>query len=79
MLVIDPEVCIDCGVCVPDCPIDAIQPDTNPNMAFWVEQNQKYAHMWPKITTPKAPPSDAQSWEKVANKFRDHFSEKSGQ
>ena len=27
MLVIDPDQCIDCGVCEPECPIDAIQAD----------------------------------------------------
>ena len=31
MLVIHPDECIDCGVCVPECPVDAIKPDTSPN------------------------------------------------
>ena len=33
MLVIHPDECIDCGVCVPECPVDAIKPDTDPGLA----------------------------------------------
>jgi len=78
MLVINPEECIDCGVCEPECPIDAIQPDTKDNMAMWVELNQKYANLWPKITTQKPAPADAAEWEEVQNKLVEYFSEKGG-
>jgi NAD-dependent dihydropyrimidine dehydrogenase PreA subunit len=40
MLVIHPDECIDCGVCEPECPADAIRPDTEPDMEEWVLQPQ---------------------------------------
>ena len=43
MLVIHPDECIDCGVCEPECPADAIRPDTEPDMDDWVEFNRKYS------------------------------------
>lgn len=73
MLVINPEECIDCGVCVPECPIDAILPDTEPNMEKWVEMNAHYAALWPNITVKKAPPPDADDWVDVPHKYPDHF------
>lgn len=69
MLVIDPEQCIDCGVCEPECPIGAIKPDTMQDSEKWVEHNQKYAKLWPNITTKKAPPADHKEWEDVPNKL----------
>jgi ferredoxin len=51
MLVIHPDECIDCGVCEPECPADAIRPDTEPDMDKWVEFNRKYSEMWPVIIT----------------------------
>lgn len=78
MLVINPEVCIDCGICVPDCPIDAIKPDTEPGMEFWVEVNQKHAKIWPNITQQKSAPIDAEQWENIAEKYKNHFSPKPG-
>src|SRR6202030_1458217 len=36
MLVIHPDECIDCGVCVPECPVDAIKPDTEPGLEKWL-------------------------------------------
>ena len=55
MLVIHPDECIDCGVCEPECPADAIRPDTEPDMEKWVEFNRKYSEMWPVIITKKDP------------------------
>ena len=43
MLVIHPDECIDCSVCVPECPVDAIQPDTDPGLEEWLSLNAKYA------------------------------------
>lgn len=54
-LVIHPDECIDCGVCEPECPADAIRPDTEPDMAKWVDLNRKYAEIWPVITIRKDP------------------------
>jgi len=44
-LVIDPDECIDCGVCVPECPVDAIVPDTDKtiDVVFWTELNTRLA------------------------------------
>lgn len=62
MLVIDPEECIDCGVCEPECPADAIIADTVEGAEKWVELNRKYAAIWPNITEAKEPLPDAESW-----------------
>ena len=59
MLVIHPDECIDCGVCEPECPADAIRPDTEPEMEKWVEFNRKYSEMWPVIVTKKDPLPEA--------------------
>ena len=58
-LVINPEECIDCGVCEPECPAEAIKPDTEPNMEKWVDFNQKYSEIWPVITAQKDPMENA--------------------
>src|SRR5262249_31992190 len=42
MLVIHPDECIDCGVCEPECPVDAIKPDTGPNLDKWLDLNRQY-------------------------------------
>ena len=49
MLVIHPDECIDCSVCVPECPVDAIKPDTDPGLEEWLSLNAKYAKIWPNI------------------------------
>ena len=46
MLVINPDECIDCSVCVPECPVDAIQPDTDPGLEKWLILNAEYAKIW---------------------------------
>ena len=55
MLVIHPDECIDCGVCVPECPVDAIRPDTEPGLEKWLSLNAEYAKIWPNIMVKKAP------------------------
>ena len=64
MLVIHPDECIDCGVCEPECPVEAIKPDTEPGLEKWLELNRKYSETWPNITSKKEAPQDA-------DKFRD--------
>lgn len=68
MLVIDPESCIDCGVCVPECPIDAIKPES-PDLIEWVERAQAFIETWPNITKRKPPLHDADSYKNESNKF----------
>ena len=53
ILVIKPDECIDCGVCEPECPIDAIKPDTEQGIEKWVEINKKYSEIWPNINKKK--------------------------
>ena len=43
MLVIKPDECIDCGVCEPECPVDAITADTEPGSEKWLEINKQYS------------------------------------
>ena len=78
MLVINPDECIDCGVCEPECPAEAIVPDTDDGVEKWLEINRKYAEIWPNITRQKDPLPDADDWKDVENKFNDHFSEEPG-
>ena len=78
MLVINPEECIDCGVCQPECPIDAIVPDTNPGMEKWVELNATYSKLWPNITVKKEAPEDADDWASVPHNYPEHFSPNKG-
>ena len=68
MLVIHPDECIDCGVCEPECPVDAIKPDTEPGLEKWLEINAKYAQVWPNITVKRDPPPDADEWKDKSNK-----------
>ena len=53
MLVIHPDECIDCGVCEPECPAEAILPDTEDDTERWVDMNRQYAASWPNITRKK--------------------------
>ncbi len=79
MLVIHPDECIDCGVCEPECPVEAIHPDTDDGAESWVDMNRKYSEAWPNITRKGEPPADSDDWTEVANKFEKHFSENPGQ
>jgi len=78
MLVINPDECIDCGVCEPECPVDAIVPDTLVDANQWLEMNTKYSEVWPNIKIKKEPPEDAKDWENIPNKYDNYFSEKGG-
>ena len=61
-LVIDPDECIDCGVCEPECPAEAIVADSDPRAAAWTELNATYATQWPNITEKTDAPADADDW-----------------
>jgi ferredoxin len=79
MLVINPDECIDCGVCEPECPAEAIFPDTQPGLEDWVRLNGQYAAVWPNITIKRDGPADAKAFDGVANKLEQYFSAKPGQ
>jgi ferredoxin len=73
MLVIHPDECIDCGVCEPECPIDAIKPDTEPGLEKWLELNRKFSGEWPNITAKKPHADDAKSFEHQEGKLEKYF------
>ena len=79
MLVIHPNECIDCGVCEPECPVDAIKADTEPRLEKWLELNREYALKWQNITSKKEMPMDARVYWDEAGKFDKYFSAKPGE
>ena len=78
MLVIHPDECIDCGVCEPECPADAIRPDTEPGLEQWLDINTKFASLWPNITIKKEPDPEAETHDGESGKFEKYFSEAPG-
>jgi ferredoxin len=77
--VIHPDECIDCGVCEPECPAEAISPDTDADMEKWVEFNRKYAEIWPVIISKKDPMPDADKHDGEEGKMEKYFSEAPGE
>ena len=69
-LVIDPDECIACTLCEPECPVEAIySEDELPNeQAHFLELNAELAAGWPVITEAKEPPADADDWRDVEDK-----------
>ena len=79
MLVIHPDECIDCGVCEPECPIEAIVPDSDPRADAFLEMNREYSEKWPVITYQKPPMPNAEENKDKLNKYPADFSEKPGE
>ena len=79
MLVIHPDECIDCCVCEPECPVEAIIDDNAPGAEEWLALNTKWAEVWPNITRKRDEdvPSDVKDWEDVSGKLQ-YFSESPG-
>ncbi len=69
MLVISPDECIDCGVCEPECPAEAILPDSDGRAGDWVELNRAHSKSWPNITRKGTPPADADEWKDKPGKL----------
>ena len=71
-LVIDPEECIDCTLCEPECPIEAIvsEDDIPEGQENFLELNEELSQAWPVITASKPPPDDAEEWEGVDGKLQ---------
>jgi len=70
-LVIDPDECIDCSLCVPECPIDAIyaEEDVPEHQLHFIKLNADLSLKWPVITEMKPHPKDAEEWEGVEGKI----------
>ncbi|AUB78649.1 MULTISPECIES: ferredoxin FdxA [Spiribacter] len=70
-LAIDPDECIDCTLCEPECPAEAIySEDDLPNeMVHFLDLNADLAQKWPVITEMKEAPADAEQWDGVPNKL----------
>jgi ferredoxin len=79
MLVIHPDECIDCGVCEPECPADAIRPDTEPHLEEWVSFNRKYSELWPVLATKRDPLPEATERDGEKDKLAKYFSEAPGE
>lgn len=70
MLVINPEECIDCNLCVAACPVDAIYPDFDlpESQKEFLTLNAKLSSKWPQITQKIDSPKDADQWKDVMDK-----------
>jgi ferredoxin len=71
-LVIDPEECIDCTLCEPECPIEAIYPedDLPADQQEFLALNAELSREWPVITEMKPAPADAKEWEDKPGKLK---------
>lgn len=72
MLVIDPDECIDCTLCEPECPVEAImsEDDVPQELRHFINLNAELAKSWPTITEIKDAPADADEWKGVKDKFK---------
>ena len=72
MLVIDPEECIDCTLCEPECPVEAIFSDDELPEAQnqFLALNAELSESWPVITEMKDAPADEAEWREVKEKFQ---------
>ncbi|HET8699385.1 MAG TPA: ferredoxin family protein, partial [Gammaproteobacteria bacterium] len=70
-LVIDPEECIDCTLCEPECPVEAIvsEDDVPAGPEQFLKLNAELSKNWPVITKAKPAPADADEWKDVKEKL----------
>ncbi|WP_047391829.1 ferredoxin FdxA [Chitinibacter sp. ZOR0017] len=70
-LVIDPDECIDCSLCVAECPVEAIYPedDVPAEMQEYISLNAELAQRWPAIVQKKEPLPDHAEWAAVQGKI----------
>lgn len=70
-LVIDPDECIDCTLCVPECPVEAIfaEEDVPPDQRAFTALNAELGKVWKPITEMKPSLPDADEWAQVRNKL----------
>ena len=72
MLVIDPDECIDCAVCIPECPVEAIKAEEDVPAAqqHFIALNVELCKVWPSITRTTEPMDDAEEWKDVPDKLQ---------
>ena len=72
MLVINPDECIDCALCEPECPLDAIKAEDEvpEDQISFIELNQELCTEWPNITEQKNPLPDEKKWRDVKDKLK---------
>ena len=72
MLVIDPDECIDCTLCEPECPVDAImaEDDVPEDMQEFIKLNAELSREWPVINEMKDAPEDADEWKDKTGKLK---------
>ena len=70
-LVIDPDECIDCTLCEPECPVEAIysEDEIPAGQEQFLEINAQLSRQWPVITEMKPAPEDADQWREVKDKL----------
>ena len=70
MLVINPDECIDCALCEPECPVDAIhaEDEVPEDQKDFLDLNKLLSTTWPNITEVKLPPADADEWKDAPGK-----------
>ena len=70
MLAIHPDECIDCALCEPECPVEAIfsEDELPEDQQDFLELNQRLAESWPNITEQQDPPPDADDWREIKDK-----------
>lgn len=71
-LVIDPDECIDCTLCEPECPAEAIfaEDDLPAGQEQFLELNAELSPKWPVITTKKESPEGAEEWDGKEGKLQ---------
>jgi len=72
MLVIDPDECIDCTLCEPECPVEAIysEDELPEDQQHFLALNEELTHEWPGIAERRDPPQDADDWRDIKDKFQ---------
>lgn len=71
-LVIHPDECIDCALCEPECPAQAIfsEDEVPEDMQEFIQLNAELAEVWPNITEKKEALPDAEDWDGVKGKLQ---------